>query len=76
MWYKKINYYSHKNKIKSLFTDSEIEGDDHDEVAEDETAKKLRGLNYPDTDADSIFKNLPRGVDDLLEQQEKLLKKA
>ena len=27
---------SHKNKIKSLFTDSEIEGDDHDEVAEDE----------------------------------------
>ena len=66
---------SHKNKIKSLFTDSEIEGDDHDEVAEDETAKKLRGLNYPDTDADSIFKNLPRGVDDLLEQQEKLLKK-
>jgi hypothetical protein len=66
---------SHKNKINSKFTDSEIEGNDHDEVPENERAKSLRGLKYPDTDADSIFKNLPKGVDDLLEQQEDLLKK-
>ena len=66
---------SHKNKIKSQFTDSEIEGNDHDEIPENESTKPLRGLKYPDTDADSIFKNLPKGVDDLLRQQEELLKK-
>ena len=65
---------SHKNKLKSEFTDSEIEGDNHDEPVGSNTGTELQGLKYSDTDAESIFKNLPSGINELLEQQEKLMK--
>ena len=64
---------SHKNKVKSEFTDSEIEGDNHDQPVASNSSAELQGLKYSDTDAESIFKNLPSGINELLEQQEKLM---
>ena len=41
---------SHRNKIKSEFTDSEIEGDNHDQPVGSTSGTELQGLKYSDTD--------------------------